>query len=483
MTELLALDATAQVAALRSRDVSARELLDLCVRRADEADPPINAVVSRDLPRAYREADKTDARRVRGDVLGPLSGLPMTVKEHFDIEGFPSSYGGDARYLKRTVMDAAVIAKLRSAGAVIWGRTNQSLYGSDVQAWNKMFGTTNNPWDVSRTCGGSSGGSAAALALGITAAELGSDIGGSVRIPASFCGVCAHKPSFGLISQQGFAPAFEPILTDIDMAVIGPMARSVRDLRLLLSVTAECPIAAEQPPTNLHDLRIAAWCDDPNFALDPEIRTPLENLISHLDARGARITRIVSPVASLLMLETYMTLICAFMSEALPWSVSVASEALGLPARACLRAGAGPLSWARAVFGFTLRYREWRAIEETRARLRGEIAHFFEQYDVLIAPVAPVAAFPHDHRPMPFRRLTQSDGRRIRYLEMVSWVCLANLLGLPATVIPIGTTVRGLPVGIQIIAANGGDCRTLEVAEAIMAETGDFRWPPNVFPA
>jgi amidase len=197
LTDILALDATGQLQALAARRVSALELLEASVARTDRLNPKLNAVVSRDLDRAYASARLIDDRRARRESLGMLAGLPMTVKDALDVEGLPASAGIEY-LLHRTAKGAVVVSRVRAEGAIVWGKTNTPVKAADWQTYNALYGITNNPWDLERTPGGSSGGSAAALAAGLTALEIGADIGGSLRVPASFCGVFAHKPTYGI---------------------------------------------------------------------------------------------------------------------------------------------------------------------------------------------------------------------------------------------------------------------------------------------
>ena len=329
MTDFLSLDATDQLAALSAKQISARELLNLSVQRTDALNTRLNAVVVRDLRRAAAEAQAIDDQRARSESLGPLAGLPMTVKDHFDIEGFPCSFGGDASLLQRKgVKDAGVIRKVRAAGAIIWGHTNLPIYGTDAQAYNKLYGTTNNPWDVKRTSGGSSGGSAVAVATGMTALEIGSDIGGSLRTPASFCGVFTHKPTYGLVSQEGSVPWHERIVADMDLAVIGPMARSTRDLRLLLSILTGTGIPAQAQPANLKGLKAALWMSEPEFALDPEVAAPLTGFAKRLAAAGAYVEPVACPVPARQMMFVYTTLLYAILGAILPWPARAFYEAI-----------------------------------------------------------------------------------------------------------------------------------------------------------
>src|SRR5579871_1550991 len=249
MSDILSLDATGQLAALDAKRISALELLEASLSRCQAANPAINAVVAMDLERAMERARAIDDLRSRGETPGPLAGLPMTIKDTFDVEGMPASSGLEAfRHGRRP--DAVVVGHARQAGAVIWGKTNTPVMAGDFQTYNALYGTTNNPWDLERTSGGSSGGAAAALATGMTALEIGSDIGGSLRVPASFCGVYAHKPTWGGVSQIGHVPPKPGAMAERDLNVVGPMARSARDLRLLLSVIEAGVLApkAQAPP-------------------------------------------------------------------------------------------------------------------------------------------------------------------------------------------------------------------------------------------
>jgi amidase len=485
MTDVLSLDAIGQLRALAEKKISARELLEASVARADALHGRLNAVVSRDLDRAYEDALRVDDSRARGETLGPLAGLAMTVKDHLDVEGLPASFGGIETLLEREVKDAGVVRKVRKAGAIVWGKTNQSLYGGDWQSYNALYGTTNNPWDITRTPGGSSGGSAAAVASGMTALEIGSDIGGSLRHPASFCGIFTHKPTYGLVSQdgfvpphEGFVPGYSKIVADTDLAVIGPMARSARDLEFLLSVMTDERIAAKASAVKCTGLRVAVWLDEPGFGLDPEVKVALEAFVERLSTTGAIIETVRGPVASEEMMFAYTTLLYAVMGYVLPWPMRACYESLRGPARVALAFGAKPLSWAQGVIGLTARHREWLIANEARAQMGEVVSEFFRRFDVLITPVSPVPAFSHDHGPLPLRRLECSDGRSIPYLEMLNWVALATLLGLPATVIPAGLTKGGLPIGVQIVGPRGGDSLTLSVAQGIEEEIEGFCPPP-----
>ncbi len=478
MTDILFLDATDQLKALLTRQISAVELLDASVARTNALNARLNAVVSRDLDRAYATAKRIDDRRARGESLGPLAGLPMTVKDALDVEGLPASAGVKS-LLNRKAEDALVVRKVRSADAIVWGKTNLPVNSADWQSYNPLYGTTNNPWDPTRTPGGSSGGSAVALATGMAALEIGADTGGSLRIPASFCGVFAHKPTYGLAPQRGYVPPVNAA-AELDMAVVGPMARSARDLRLLLSIMADSPILARAESAALKGLKIALWLDEPSLAVDPELRTVIADLADRLAAIGAIVEPITSPAPITPMMFAFTTLLFSVVGAELPWLERTFYGLLREPAKIARAAGAGPLSWAQGVLGLTARHREWLQANEARARLEIAVRNVFARYDILLAPVAPVAAFPHDHRPVVLRTLKCSDGRAFSYLEMLDWVAFATLFSLPATAVPIGLSKAGLPVGVQIIGPRGRDSLTLSVAEAIEEKFGGFLGPPGL---
>jgi amidase len=466
-------DATDQLAALVSGRVSAQELLAAVLERVDRLDPQINAVIARDTDRAMAEARGVDNARSRGEPLGPLAGLPMTVKDTFDIEGLPASAGMKS-LLDRVTNDAEAVARVRKAGAVVWGHTNVPVGASDWQAFNPLYGVTRNPWDAARTPGGSSGGSAAALAAGFTALEIGADIGGSLRIPAGYCGVTCHRPSWGLISQRGIVPP-PGFMADFDLVVVGPMARSARDLQLLLSVLADVPAA---PAPSLSDLRVGLWLDEPLFPIDPAVRAVIAGFAGGLQAGGAGVEAIKSPLPPRPMLETYITLLMSVLGGFLGPTERAVFEILRWPAKLAEVLGAGPLSWAHGVLGYTARHSEWLAANEARACMTAVVASVFDRFDILLAPVTPTTAFVHDHSPLlAARRITTSDGRRLPYLENFDWIALATLCDLPATVICAGHTAEGLPVGVQIIGPPGADAATLSAAVALEAKAGGFRSP------
>ena len=476
MDELIDRDATDQIAALNAGKVSAVELLKDQLARHEETHGALNAVVAVDLERAMERAKAIDDLRARGENVGLLAGLPMTVKDTFDVVGMPAS-SGLAALKRRQAEDASVVKHLRREGAVVWGKSNTPVLAGDWQTFNALYGTTNKPWDVRRTTGGSSGGAAGALAAGVTALEVGSDIGGSLRIPAGFCGVYSHKPTWGLVDQHGHVPPTPGSWSERDLNVVGPMARSARDLRLLLSILENGPMAAKAPPADLKTARIALWLDEPSFPLDPEVRTTIERFAADLAVTGAEVTTIASPVHGPTLMGAYQTLLGSVLGEDMPPGMIRNMERLRGWARWQINRGASPTSTAAMTLAYTATHREWMAADAVRQRLRREAAVVFDRYDAILAPTTPVVAFPHDHRAFGRRRLVMSNGKAIPYPSMLNWISLATALHLPATAIPVGPSASGLPVGAQLIGPLHGDSRTLALAQAIEENIRGFTAP------
>lgn len=476
LSDLTALDATAQITALQSRRISSVELLKVALARKDEVNPRLNAVVITDVERAMETARAIDDMRAKGDSVGPLAGLPMTVKDSFDMVGLPASSGLKA-LLGRRCEDATVVARARRAGAVIWGKTNLPVMAGDWQTYNDLYGTTNNPWDLDRGPGGSSGGAAAALASGITALEIGSDIGGSLRTPASFCGVFSHKPTWGLLPQRGHVPPAPGSMLDTDLGVMGPMARSARDLRLLLSVLEDGPLAAKAPPADLKGLKVGLWIEEAGFPLDNEVCTVVEAFAKQLEAQGAEVRPITRFLDMESLFEAYLLLLMAVIGAGLPPGARRSMELARGPAKLARSMGAGPMSWAAQALAMTASHAEWLAKDEIRMRAAAAMGEVFAGLDVILAPITPVPPFPHDHRPFSRRSLI-CNGTKIPYPSMLQWISLATVLGLPATAVPAGLTSQGLPVGAQIIGPRGADAKTLAVAQACDENIRGFEAPP-----
>jgi amidase len=453
------LDSTASqlVEALAARRVSALELADAAIARIESRDKAINAVVVRDFDRARDAARAADAALARGE-RRPLLGLPMTVKESHNVAGLPTTWGFEPFKGYIAPADSVGVSRLKAAGAVVLGKTNVPPWLADYQSNNPIYGRTGNPWDTGRTPGGSSGGAAAALAAGMIPLEFGSDIGGSIRMPAHFCGVYGHKPSYNLVPGRGHEPPYAPRSAGVVLAVVGPLARSAADLRLAMEVLAG-PDEQEAtgyrlalPPARhdrLADYRVLLVDSHPLSPLDDEIRAGLNALADGLEARGATVARSSALLPDLETVHaTYMGLLMTAMSRGQP--------------------GAAPIS-AHA----------WLGLLDAQAQIRGQWAELFETFDVVLTPVHGAPAFPHDDEPDIEKRVLTINGAEVSYFAPAVWSGLATLGNLPSTAIPVGLTKSGLPFGAQVIGPYLEDWTTIGFAELVEREFGGFRRPPG----
>jgi amidase len=469
--------------ALADREISARELLDAVISRIEAIDPKINAVVVRDFDRARAAADAADAALARGE-RRPLLGLPMTIKEQFNLAGLPTTWGNPKFKDWRPEADALVVQRLKSAGAVILGKTNVPIGLTDWQSYNEVYGTTNNPWKLDQSPGGSSGGSAAALAAGFVPLEFGSDIGGSLRAPAHFCGVFSHKPSLDLVPQRGSGPPqTPPVPVRGDLSVIGPMARSAADLALELAVVAGPDELAEgigyklalPPPRHdkLADFRVLVIDAHPLCPTAASITTAVNGLTERLGIAGCTILRQSAALPDLAETSrTYRELLSAFFAADLPPEarerVEVAAKAPSPDDRNLA---------ASSLRGLTMSHAEWIRASRIRGGLRARWQALFQEIDVVLCPPMPTVAFPQDHSPQ-FARQLDIDGVKVPYNDQSVWAGIATLNGLPATTIPISHTDSGLPIGMQIIGGYLQDRTTIAFAGLTEREFGGFVPPP-----
>jgi len=468
--------------AIRRREISSRELLEHYLARVEALNPALNAVVTLDPDGARRAADAADAALARGEETGPLHGVPMTIKDSYQTEGMRTTCGLPA-WDHVPEHDAEAVRRLRGAGAVIFGKTNTPTLAGDWQTYNTIFGTTNNPWDTARTPGGSSGGAAAAVATGMTALELGSDIGGSIRFPSNWCGVCGHKSTWGIVPQSGHLPPAPGTLTAVDLSVVGPLARDVADLELALGVLAgpsgrdATAWRLELPParaTALRELRLALWRDDSAYPVDAEVAAVLETAAGALRDGGARIVDTRPNVALPDVMRLYQQLLYPILLSTISQRSfdSMAKLAESLP-----ESDDRPL--ARTARFATQRHRDWLFANEKREQLRAQMAEFFTDVDALLIPVSIVAAIPHDHSEPFYERVIEVNGETRPYNDLMAWMALATLTHLPATVVPVGRTASGLPVGIQIVGPYLEDRTTLAVGRSIEELLGGFVPPPG----
>lgn len=470
--------ATEALEALRSRRIGAVELLDHALARQARFGASVNAVIEVQAERARIEAQAHD----NGGRQGPLSGLPMTIKDTYEVEGFGCTAGIPDLAAYRSPRDADAVAQLRGAGAVVWGKTNVPLAASDHQSYNPIHGVTRNPWNPDRTVGGSSGGAAAALAAGLTALELGSDIGGSIRVPAHYCGVWGHKPSYGIVAQRGHVPPNPGTLSASALAVCGPMARSAADLDMALSLLTAAPTTGWQlalPPARhatLKGARIAVWTG--GNPTDPDYAAAIHGFAKDLTREGALVSALDTPPAPLKGDEDlYIALLFATIGAELPPEALQAYASAG----AAFAPDSLPARVARATRSS---HADYVALAERQARHIAAWQEWFQSFDALICPVAMSVAFPHQtedgHGPIPqmFRSLRVGNEQR-PYMENLFWPGIATLAHLPATARPLPGSVQGMPAGIQIIGPAYGDRTTLALARAMDSAFGGFTPPPG----
>ncbi|MFE5287526.1 amidase [Nocardia sp. NPDC056611] len=470
-------------AALRRGAVTSVELTDEAIAAIERDDKAINAICVPDFDRARAAARHADEARARGEDR-PLLGIPVTVKESYDMAGLPTTWGIPQHANHVPAEDAVQVSRLKAAGAVLLGKTNVPLMLRDIQTFNDIYGTTNNPWDHSRTSGGSSGGSAAALASGFGALSIGSDLAGSLRTPAHFCGIYAHKPSLGLAPTRGMvAPPAPALPIDLDLAVVGPMARTARDLTLLLDVMAgpdplthgiaydlALPPARHERPA---DFRVLIIEDHPLIPSGSAVRAGVNRVADALADAGARVERhsplLPDPTEAA---TVYMQLMLSNAAANLPVDVY---EQLRIRA-AALGADDRSLDAAR-VRGMVLSHREWVETNNRRELHRHAWRRFFTEFDAVVCPITPTPAFPHDHNGSLENRHVDIDGVEYPYFDQLVWAGMATMPGLPATAVPTGLSPEGLPVGVQLIGPMFEDRTPLRLAELLEEQIGGFRAP------
>ena len=482
----------------RRREIGCLELLDHYIARVARLDGPINAVVVHDFDRARDRAHALDQSTDRS---APLFGVPMTVKESFDVAGLPSTRGHLAAKDHRAEHSSIAVRRLEAAGVVIFGKTNVPVDLADWQSYNPVYGTTTNPWNRDHTPGGSSGGSAAALAAGMTGLEMGSDIGGSIRVPAHYCGVFGHKPTWTLCSNYTDYVTSQAAPTDI--AVLGPMARSADDLAVALRVLAgpdpdETQLTYNLPRprvTDLKALRVAVWSDEPGQATDTETVAAIEAMADDLERQGATVDRTARPAFDPTeAFHIYVQLLDA------GWSARATEEILR--SKREKRGALDPndnSADAMMIRATDMPHRDWLALNERRMKFRRLWSAFFRDWDVLLSPVISTAALPHMQEgpsimsagrkvtarhmqtgPV-WERQVAINGRSVPYNDMLFWPGLTAGFHLPATVVPMGFTKAGLPLGAQISGPIYGDRMTL-MAASLFEQAGYVFRPPALWP-
>jgi amidase len=461
--DLSACGAAEMARAVEAGTISSRELLEAQIEIIERDDGAVNSVAWLDKESARASANKVDRARSAGRNQGPLAGVPFTVKESFDVAGCASTWGLPSRKDHRARRDARVVQQLKDAGAILIGKTNIPTMLADVQTNNELFGRTNNPWNLGRTSGGSSGGGAAAVAAGISPLDIGSDVGGSIRIPSSFCGVYGHKPTWGICSYEGHGFNHTGPL---DIAVVGPIARCVEDIALSLEIMLGVPLP--QISSEIGSLHIAVMQSDPKFDVDREIQAGIVEVCKFLSKRVAEVRDARPPISSEEITELFERLVHAALS------IRLSDEQLALAASMATAGGTFPERIARAR---TMSHHEWLRANERRCIIKAAWDEFFGRHDLLICPVFATTAFAHDDSAPVWARALTINGSECAIPDQMFWVAMAGLVHLPSTVVPIGLSAEGLPIGIQIIGPVNADGLCLRLAGLLEEQFYAFKAP------
>lgn len=468
--------ARAMLADLAAKRVSARELLGAHVARNAALHGKLNAVIASDMEHAEAAAKSIDDARSHGAVLGALAGLPMTIKDGYDVYGLPAASGNPAWAERaKNCLDADLVARARRQGAIVWGKTNVPFMLGDFQSYNAIYGTTGNPFDLALTPGGSSGGAAAALASGITPLEIGSDIGGSLRHPANFCGVCSLKPSWGVLPMRGHIPPPPGIDSPPDLGVGGPMARNIGDLKLLWDVLNDRP---HTPIGAAGRVRIAVWHTQAGWPLAHAVRDAVERAARACAEAGFAVEHIAPRLDAEAMLQTYLDLLIPIVSQGFPEALIAHMTATHDADAAAVRAGRDVTGEARYRLRVTQSDAEILAAQRLRAEQKVQLEAFFaEGYDAVLMPVTPVTAFAHDHSDPINARTLDVDGTNYPYLTALNWIALATSLHGPALTLP-AARANGLPIGVQLVGPSHREERLFELALVLEEAIGPFPPPP-----
>jgi amidase len=467
MTTALPFSSAKKLAALiRRRKIGCLELLNLYLERVSRLNARINAIVVLDDKRARQRARQADRAAAKGDWWGPLHGVPMTVKESFDVEGLPTTWGHPDRKTNIAKQHALAVHRLMGAGALVFGKTNVPVALADWQSFNPVYGTTNNPWDQTRVPGGSSGGAAAALAAGLTGLELGSDIGASIRGPAHYCGVYGHKPTFDLCPIRGHN--LPPNLSTKDMMVIGPLARSADDLELVLNIIGQpdepaargIKVALAKPKPDIRKLRVAVLTSAATAAVDDSVQAGVLAAARCFANAGAKVSDKARPDFDLHDAHrTYVYLLRGATSSA------PSDEQFAKLRRRAPRVSATDDRYeAWMIRATTMSHRDWHGWHEKRERMRQKWLEFFRDWDLLLCPTAASAAFRHNQKGERWQRMIPVNGNPQPTTTQLFWAGLSGMAYLPSTVAPVAFTEDRLPIGVQIVGPQFGDLQCIDAA-------------------
>jgi amidase len=479
----LAFQSARQLAsALRRGRIGSLELLNLYLSRIERYNPRLNAIIAMNLDAARKRARQADAALRKGVVWGPLHGLPMTIKESFDVAGLPTTWGLPEFKNYRAERNALAVQRYIDAGAIVFGKTNVPTLLADWQTFNEIYGTTNNPWDVTRVPGGSSGGSAAALAAGLTGLETGSDIGASIRDPAHYCGLYGHKPTYGICAPNG--QALPGKVATQDISVIGPLARSADDLELALKIIGG-PDAIDgrgwrlslpaSPKRTLREFKVAVMLSAETAEVDSSVQDRIQAVADFLAKNKAKVSDTARPdIDTATAHRAFIHLVRAATSARQTDEVF----ARNLEAARHVRPDDTHYQ-AWMVKGNTMSHREWLSWNEQRHQMRLKWDAFFQEYDVLLCPAGATAAFPHNQQGERWERMVSVNGKPQPSTTQMFWAGFMGMAYLPSTVAPAGVTAEGLPVGVQIVGPQYGDLTCIKLAQLLEREYRGFVPPPG----
>ena len=481
MTDIAFASARKLATMIRKRKIGCAELLDHYLARVGKYNKQLNAIVVTDIPAAKKRARAADRALARGEVWGPFHGVPMTVKEALDVKGLPTTFGLSEFKDTAAKTNALAVDRWQNAGAVIFGKTNVPPWLADSQSANPVYGTTNNPWDMTRTPGGSSGGSSAAVCAGLSAIEVGSDIASSIRNPAIYTGIYGHKPTYGICPPRGHAVRGR--ISPDDINVIGPLARSATDLDAALAVMTgpdEIDSAGYKlvlpPPKkkNVKDFRVAVMLSDPTSEVDSEMQNSLQNLADFLGKKKAKVSDKARPDIDMARVHWLFNMMLRAAT-----SHRQTDEEFARNIKAADAIPPEDNSFlARHLRGQTIRHRDWLMLNEERTRLRFAWHEFFKDYDLFLCPLVPTAADKHSLIPVG-QRSVDINGRSQPFAQTLFWAGLVGLPYLPATAIPTGFSKNNMPLGIQMAGAQYNDLTCIHMAKLLEQDYLGFTPPPG----
>jgi amidase len=484
MTDLCFRTASDLARAIRGREISSTEVVESFLARVAAQNSALNAIITLDEATARQRARLADQAVARGNLWGPLHGVPVTFKDVFETAGLRTSAGHKPLAEHVPDRDATVVARLRSAGAIVLGKTNMPALAMDTQCENPLFGRTNNPWNAERTPGGSSGGEAAALAAGLTPLGLGSDFGGSVRIPAHYCGVYCLKPTEGRVPQSGHLPPLPGTMNWIRHFVVsGPLARSIEDLRLCLKIIAgpdgrdlavsHAPLT-ESPARPLKDYSFA-WTDDfGGLPISAETHTAMHKLADDLDKAGCIVEKAAPKNFSFEEVwRTYGELVGVLMATQAPAFSRPVLAALG---RFLFRKDLITSSGTRRA---TANIKCYFDLLERRDQIVRSLEQFLSGYDAWLCPVSSTPAVSHRAAGQ-INTPIDVDGVMVPgHLGAIGYTCPFNLTGSPVVVMPLRISENGLPIGAQVVGRRWGEMDLLNISGALHQVVAPIPRPPN----